>query len=87
MGKERVTSWACQRVPSCPVVARGHSLCTLSLTGPSHIMVHECKNAMWEQSAKTGTCYLKLSLLFMGVEPKHTTKPKCEIGGFIICSK
>lgn len=20
--------------------------------GPSHIMVHECKNAMWEQSAR-----------------------------------
>lgn len=39
-------------MPSCPVVAIGHSLCTLSLTGPSHIMVHECKNAMWEQGAR-----------------------------------
>lgn len=39
------------RVPSCPVVAIGHSPCTLSLTGLSRITVHECKNAMNEQGA------------------------------------
>ena len=51
IGKERATLGGV-RVPSCPVVAIGHSPCTLSLTGLSRITVRGCKNAMREQGAR-----------------------------------